>query len=297
VTTLIETNAVTKRYRKREALSKCTMSIPTGRVVGLVGPNGAGKSTLLNLAVGLSRPSEGSIEVFGQVPSDAPEQLSRLGFVAQDHPIVANLTVGDHLKLGAHLNPTWDDQLARRRLTELGFDERQRAGKLSGGQRAQLSLTFALAKRPEALIFDEPVASLDPLARREFLETMMATVAESGTSAILSSHLVSDVERVCDFLIILVASRVVLTGDVDDIVTSHHRLIGPATSGEPRLDNQEVIQSYRSGRHDELIVRSDGPILDPAWIIEPLNLEDIVLAYMGQDRRGDSEVPAPEVHS
>jgi ABC-2 type transport system ATP-binding protein len=273
------------------------MSIPTGRVVGLVGPNGAGKSTLLNLAVGLSRPSEGSIEVFGQVPSDAPEQLSRLGFVAQDHPIVANLTVGDHLKLGAHLNPTWDDQLARRRLTELGFDERQRAGKLSGGQRAQLSLTFALAKRPEALIFDEPVASLDPLARREFLETMMATVAESGTSAILSSHLVSDVERVCDFLIILVASRVVLTGDVDDIVTSHHRLIGPATSGEPRLDNQEVIQSYRSGRHDELIVRSDGPILDPAWIIEPLNLEDIVLAYMGQDRRGDSEVPAPEVHS
>ena len=125
---------------------------------------------------------------------------------------------------------------------------------------------------------------------------MMATVAESGTSAILSSHLVSDVERVCDFLIILVASRVVLTGDVDDIVTSHHRLIGPATSGEPRLDNQEVIQSYRSGRHDELIVRSDGPILDPAWIIEPLNLEDIVLAYMGQDR-DDSNVPAQEVHS
>jgi ABC-2 type transport system ATP-binding protein len=296
MTTLIETSALTKRFRKREALSQCTMSIPTGHVVGLVGPNGAGKSTLLNMAVGLSRPSDGSIEVFGQVPTDAPAQLGRLGFVAQDHPIVANLTVGEHLRLGRHLNPRWDDQLAHRRLRELGFDEKQRAGKLSGGQRAQLSLTFALAKRPEALIFDEPVASLDPLARREFLETMMETVAEFGTSAILSSHLVSDVERVCDFLVILVTSRVVLVGDVDDIVTSHHRLIGPATDREPRLENQEIIQSYRSGRQDELIVRSVGPILDPDWIIEPLNLEDIVLAYMGQHRRND-EVATREVQS
>jgi ABC-2 type transport system ATP-binding protein len=296
MTTLIETRDVTKRYRKREALSKCTMSIPAGHVVGLVGPNGAGKSTLLNLAVGLSRPSEGSIEVFGQAPSDAPEQLGRLGFVAQDHPIVANLTVGEHMKLGAHLNPRWDSQLAQRRLKVIGLDEGQRAGKLSGGQRAQLSLTFALAKRPEALIFDEPVASLDPLARRDFLETMMETVADTGVSAILSSHLVSDVERVCDFLVILVASRVVLFGEVDDIVTSHHRLVGPSTEGDARLDNQEIIKSFRSGRQDELIVHSLGPVLDPAWIIEPLNLEDIVLAYMGQDR-DDSNVPAQEVHS
>jgi ABC-2 type transport system ATP-binding protein len=187
--------------------------------------------------------------------------------------------------------------MARRRLKDLGFDEEQRAGRLSGGQRAQLSLTFALAKRPEALIFDEPVASLDPLARREFLETMMETVAEFGTSAILSSHLVSDVERVCDFLVILVASRVVLVGEVDDIVTSHHRLIGPATEGEPRVENQEIIEAHRSGRHDELLVRSDGPVLDPAWIIEPLNLEDIVLAYMGQGRRNDDALAAPEVQS
>jgi len=296
MTALLEARDVSKRFRKREALSQCTLSIPTGKVVGLVGPNGAGKSTLLNLAVGLSRPSAGSIEVFGEAPSDSPAHLRRLGFVAQDHPICANLTVGEHLKLGAKLNPNWDAKLAHARIRTLGLDERQRADKLSGGQRAQLSLTFALAKRPEALIFDEPVASLDPLARREFLETMMETVAESGVSAILSSHLVSDVERVCDFLVILVASRVVLVGDVDDIVMTHHRLVGPASDGAPQLDNQEIIRSYRVGRQDELIVRSLGPVLDSAWIIEPLSLEDIVLAYMGRGQRdGDVAVAVEEL--
>jgi ABC-2 type transport system ATP-binding protein len=291
VTALLETREVTKRYRSRVALSKCTLSIPTGRVVGLVGPNGAGKSTLLNLCVGLSRPNAGSIEVFGQVPSDAPEQLSRLGFVAQDHPICSNFTVGEHLKLGARLNPNWDDQLARNRVEQTGLDLRQRAGKLSGGQRAQLSLTLALAKRPEALILDEPVASLDPLARREFLETIMETVAEHSISVILSSHLVSDIERVCDFLIILLSSHVVLTGGIDDIVASHHRLVGPAMAGDPHMENQEIIKWYRVGRQDEVIVRSNGPVVDPAWIIESLNLEDIVLAYMSRSQSNDTELP------
>jgi ABC-2 type transport system ATP-binding protein len=230
------------------------------------------------------------MEVLGQVPAGAPEQLSRLGFVAQDHPICSNFTVGEHLKLCAHLNPKFDEQLARHRINKLGLDERQRAGKLSGGQRAQLSLTLALAKRPEALILDEPVASLDPLARREFLETTMETVAEHDISVILSSHLVSDVERVCDFLVILVASRVVLTGEVDDIVMSHHRLVGPAMADEPFVDNQEVIKWYRVGRQDEVIVRSNGPVVDPAWIIESLSLEDIVLAYMGRDHQTASDL-------
>jgi ABC-2 type transport system ATP-binding protein len=291
MTALLETKDVTKRFRSRVALSECTLSIPTGRVVGLVGPNGAGKSTLLNLTVGLSYPTVGSLEVLGQVPTGTPDQLSRVGFVAQDHPICPSFTVGEHLKLGAHLNPSWDDDLARRRIKKLELDERQRAGKLSGGQRAQLSLTLALAKRPEALILDEPVASLDPLARREFLETTMETVAEHDISVILSSHLVSDVERVCDFLVILVSSRVVLTGEVDDIVTSHHRLVGPATAGEATMENQEIIKWYRVGRQDEVIVRSHGPVIDPAWIIEPLSLEDIVLAYMGRDQINGAELP------
>jgi ABC-2 type transport system ATP-binding protein len=294
VTVLIETRDVTKRFRKREALTKCTLSIPTGKVVGLVGPNGAGKSTLLNLSVGLSFPSEGSIEVLGEAPSDSPKQLSRIGFVAQDHPICANLTVNEHLKLGAHLNSKWDDQLAKSRIKELGLDTSQRAGKLSGGQRAQLSLTLALAKHPDALILDEPVASLDPLARREFLETVMETVADSGVSVILSSHLVSDVERVCDFLVLLVASHVAIVGEVDDIISSHHRLIGRASDDASALANQKVVASYRVGRQDELIVRSDGPVIDPAWIIEPLSLEDIVLAYMGQGRTIDAEPTCPE---
>jgi ABC-2 type transport system ATP-binding protein len=297
MTELIETHDVTKRFRKREALSKCTLSIPAGKVVGLVGPNGAGKSTLLNLTVGLSTPSEGSIRVLGEAPSDSPGHLSRIGFVAQDHPICASLTVAEHVKLGGHLNRKWDDQLANRRMKDLRLDPDQRAGKLSGGQRAQLSLTLALAKHPEALVLDEPVASLDPLARRGFLETIMETVVDSGMSVILSSHLVSDVERVCDFLVLLVASRVALVGDVDDIVSSHHRLIGPAMEDTLVLENQHVVASYRAGRQDELIVRSDGPILDPAWIIEPLSLEDIVLAYMGQERSSEGEHFSPEVQS
>jgi ABC-2 type transport system ATP-binding protein len=295
MTTLIESHEVTKRYGKRVALSPCSLNIPMGRVVGLVGPNGAGKSTLLNMTVGLSHPSAGTIEVLGQAPFDNSEQLGRIGFVAQDHPICPSFTVTEHLKLGAHLNPIWDGEGARRRMEQLGLDPSQRAGKLSGGQRAQLSLTLALAKRPDALILDEPVASLDPLARREFLETIMATVAEYGISAVLSSHLVSDVERVCDFLVILASSKVVLVGDIDDIVTSHHRLIGPASAGELHVDNQEIIQSYQVGRQIELIVRSDGPVLDSDWIIESLSLEDIVLAYMGRSRGdGVNDVSARE---
>jgi ABC-2 type transport system ATP-binding protein len=297
MTALVVTRDVTKRFRNREALSKCTLNIPMGKVVGLVGPNGAGKSTLLNLAVGLTSPNEGSIEVFGKAPSDAPPQLSRIGFVAQDHPICANLTVNEHLTLGAHLNPSWDGQLAKRRIKQLGLDPGQRAGKLSGGQRAQLSLTLALAKHPDALILDEPVASLDPLARREFLETIMEAVADSGMSVILSSHLVSDVERVCDFLVLLVASRVALVGEVDDIVSSHHRLVGPAMDDTSVLGNQYVVASNRAGRQVELIVRSDGPILDPAWIIESLSLEDIVLAYMGQGHSTDHSDEGPDEQS
>jgi ABC-2 type transport system ATP-binding protein len=220
VSTVVQARGLSKRYRRRWALSDCTLDIPAGRITGLVGPNGAGKTTLLSLAAGLLRPTSGSIEVCGGRPGSGRGQLARVGFVAQDTPAYAGLTVADHLTLGARLSPGWDAPLAADRVRRLGLPPGQRAGNLSGGQRAQLALTLAIAKRPELLILDEPVASLDPLARREFIDAVARARAEHGVSVVLSSHLVTDLERVCDYLVVLVASRVRLAGPVRDLLAA-----------------------------------------------------------------------------
>lgn len=283
VSAVMETEGLTKRYGKKIALSDCSIEVPEGHVVGLVGPNGSGKSTLLNLAAGLLTPSAGSVRVFGARPAQSPSQLERVGFVAQDTPVYSGFSVRDHVRYGRHVNPRWDDELAHRRVEQLGLDLAQRAGKLSGGQRAQLALTLAIAKRPDFLLLDEPVASLDPLARREFLQILMETVAEHHVSVVLSSHLVADIERVCDYLVVLVSSRVQLAGDVEDLLATHHRLIGPREARAP--SSQVVIESSFTDRQSTLLVRSEGPVVDPDWLIEAVSLEDIVLAYMGQGRQ------------
>ena len=153
----LSTHGLGKRYRRRWALQDCDLEVPSGRVVGLVGPNGAGKSTLLNLAAGLLTPTTGSIEVLGGRPASGAEQLAKVGFVAQDAPTYNSLSVADHLKMGARLYPRWDAELATAKIERLGLDPGQRAGRLSGGQRAQLALTLGVAKRPELLLLDEPV--------------------------------------------------------------------------------------------------------------------------------------------
>ncbi|MGH8980741.1 MAG: ABC transporter ATP-binding protein [Acidimicrobiales bacterium] len=262
------------------ALSESTLSIPSGKIVGLVGPNGAGKTTLLHLAVGLLEPSAGSIEVLGHRPADGPEQLGRVGFVAQNTPLYAGMSVADHLRLGGWVNPTWDQALAEQRITHLGLDPRQKAGTLSGGQRAQLALTLAIAKRPELLILDEPVASLDPLARREFLQTLMTTVVEQDVSVVLSSHLVADLERVCDYLVVLVASRVQVAGEIDELLATHHHLSAPRRDGLRLPADWEVIEKSDTERQTTLVARHDGTVLDPTWTVGQLSLEDLVLAYM-----------------
>jgi ABC-2 type transport system ATP-binding protein len=282
VSAVLSAHRLGKRYGRKWALEECELEIPSGHVVGLVGPNGAGKTTLIHLAVGLLTPSAGSIEVLGNKPSDNPAQLARVGFVAQDTPTYARLTVADHLALGAHMNPGWDADVARRRIDDLDLDPKQRAGTLSGGQQAQLALTLAVAKRPEFLILDEPVASLDPLARREFLQSLMEVVVEQGVSVVLSSHLVADLERVCDYLVVLVSSRVQLAGEVDALLASHHRLVGPRHDVDALPGDQHVIEESHTDRQSTLLVRSDGPILDPSWTVEQLGLEDLVLAYMGR---------------
>ncbi|MFL6136773.1 MAG: ABC transporter ATP-binding protein [Frankiaceae bacterium] len=284
MTAVIDCAGLGKQYGRRWALRDCTLSIPQGKVVGLVGPNGAGKTTLLQLAVGVLAPSEGTVAVLGGRPGDGPEQLALVGFVAQDTPTYARLTVAQHLQMGAWLNPRWDAALAARRIDDVGLDPRQRAGSLSGGQRAQLALTLAVAKRPELLVLDEPVASLDPLARREFLQDLMAVVAADEVSVVLSSHLVADLERVCDHLVVLVGSHVQLAGEVDELLASHHRLSGPRRDTLPA--GQQVIEASHTDRQSNLLVRTDGPVLDPAWTVRPVTLDDLVLAYMKQARDG-----------
>jgi len=284
MTTVLEADQLGKQYGRRWALRDCTLSIPEGKVVGLVGPNGAGKTTLLHLAVGLLAPTAGAITVLGGRPGGGPDQLARVGFVAQDTPTYARLSVAKHLRMGSLLNPHWDDQLATHRIQALDLDPRQRAGSLSGGQRAQLALTLAIAKRPEILLLDEPVASLDPLARREFLQVLMEVVAEHGVSVVLSSHLVADLERVCDYLVVLVGSHVKVAGEVSELLASHHRLTGPRRDTRNVPSDQHVIEESHTDRQSTLLVRTDQPVLDPAWIVRPVTLEDLVLAYMGQAR-------------
>jgi ABC-2 type transport system ATP-binding protein len=251
-------------------------------------------SSLLQISVGLLRASAGSIAVLGGHPGTTPGQLARVGFVAQDTPTYAGFSVADHLRFGKWTNPGWDAKFAQGRIERLGLDPRQKAGKLSGGQRAQLALTLAVAKRPELLVLDEPIASLDPLARREFLQDVMEVVVEHGTSVILSSHLVADLERACDYLVVLVDSRVQIAGEIDELLASHHRLTGPLRDPDALPDDQLVIGESHTDRQSTLVVRTDQPILDPVWKVEGLDLEDLVLAYMTrgveQDRRPKLEV-------
>ncbi|GAA3021621.1 ABC transporter ATP-binding protein [Streptosporangium longisporum] len=282
MTAVLEARALGKKYGRRWALSECTIDIPAGRVVGLVGPNGAGKTTLLKLASGQLEPTAGGITVLGGWPGSTSAQLARVGFVAQDTPLYPALTVAEHLRLGARLNPGWDEVMARDRIARLGLVPAHRAGRLSGGQRAQLALTLGVAKRPELLILDEPVASLDPLARREFMRELMEAVVEHRLSVVLSSHLISDLEKVCDFLIVLAGSHVRVAGEVDRLLAGHHRLTGPRRDPDRLPAGRHVISARHTDRQSTYVVRTDSPIHDPAWTVTPLGLEDLVLAYMDE---------------
>ena len=279
---VLRATGLSKRYGRRVALADCTLAVPPGRVVGLVGPNGAGKTTLLQLAVGMLAPTAGSITVLGGRPGSGPAQLAKVGFVAQDAPTYAGLTVAEHLRFGRHTNPGWDQAFAEERIAQLDLDPTQKAGRLSGGQRAQLALTLAVAKRPELLVLDEPVASLDPIARREFLRALMAYTAEHRTSVILSSHLVSDLERVCDHLIVLTDSRVRVAGEVDELMGSHYRLTGARRDPGDLPAGAEVIEHSHTERQSTYIVRSLVPIDDASLTVEQLTLEDLVLAYLSR---------------
>jgi ABC-2 type transport system ATP-binding protein len=279
----VETSGLTKCYGKVRALTDCTIGVPEGRICALIGPNGAGKTTLLRLLAGLARPTAGQVAVNGSTPRQDPAFLADIGFLAQEIPLYRRLSAQDHIRAGGHLNPRWDAESVRERLTGLKIPLDRPVGKLSGGQRAQVALALILAKQPRLLLLDEPVAALDPLARRNFLGLLADAVAAGGLTVVLSSHLVADLERICDHLIMLASSRVQLCGDIEDLLAEHQILTGPRNDTTAIERSHEVVQVTRTPRQTTLLVRRHGPIVDPAFQASDVGLEELVLGYMGQD--------------
>jgi ABC-2 type transport system ATP-binding protein len=287
----VETLGLSKRYGRTWALQDCSFRLPRGRIAGLVGPNGAGKSTLLRMLAGLSIPSSGEMSVLGRPPrSQSADVLARIGYLDQERPLYRGFRVAEMVRFGRELNPRWDDARARRHLDDLGISPGSRIGRLSGGQQAQVALTMCLAKRPELLLLDEPVAALDPLARDDLMHILLQSVVDDGATVLLSSHAVADLATVCDYVIILSASRVQLAGELDNVLASHWMLIGPSGAASPAPD-AAVISSVTAGRQTTMIVRTRStatglPVTDPAWEMIQPSLEEIVVAYLRQRAPG-----------
>jgi ABC-2 type transport system ATP-binding protein len=288
---VIEASGLGKRYGGTWALRGCTLAIPAGHVVALVGPNGAGKTTLLNLAVGLAAPSAGVVSVLGGLPPGSPAALDGIAFVAQDTPVYKNLPAAGMLHLTRNLNRRFDQRYAKARLAELGLPLNRKAGKLSGGQQAQLALTLALARRPRLLVLDEPVAMLDPVARHDFMATVLTAAADDGVSVVLSSHVLAELERVADYLILLSQGRVQMAGEVDDLLASHRMLTGPAAEAD-KYSERPVVHVRRGEAQAHLLVRApaDDPV-PPGWEAHPVGLEELTLAYLREP--GAAALPGP----
>ena len=290
---VIETYALAKSYRATRALHDCTLAIPDGHVVALVGPNGAGKSTLLNIAVGLATPTAGQVTVLGGHPAGSLAALDGIAFVAQDTPLYKNLSAADMLHLTGNLNRRFDQSFAERRLGELNIPLRQKAGRMSGGQQAQLALTLALARRPRLLVLDEPMAMLDPIARHDFMATVMTAVADDGVSVVLSSHVLAELERVADYLVLLSRGSIQMVGEVDGLLGRHRLLTGPASESERWAQQWNVVHASRATSQAHLLVRLDSASdpVPPGWEAHSLTLEELTLAYLREP--GAAVLPGP----
>jgi ABC-2 type transport system ATP-binding protein len=278
----VETQGLTKRFGSKMAVENCSVTVPEGRVSALIGPNGAGKTTLLRMLSGLTRPTAGTSSVMGRMPSDNDAGfLSEVGFLAQDNPLYRRMSAEDHIAIGAHVNARWDGDSVRTRMRSLGIPLDQPVGKMSGGQRTQVALGLTLAKKPRLLLLDEPVAALDPLARRQFLTALTEAVAEGDLTVLMSSHLVHDLERVCDHLILVAAAKVQLCGDIEEVVADHKVIVGSRRDTAALRRAHTVVQITNTPRQTTALVRLNGPLIDPGWeVLEP-DLEELILAYMG----------------
>jgi ABC-2 type transport system ATP-binding protein len=289
---VLEARGLSKRYGRRWALKDLTLDVPRGRIVAFVGPNGAGKTTFLQLAMGFAAPSTGTVIAFGLSPRrEAAAFLPKVGYAAQEPPLFKRFSVGELLTMGSRLNRRWDGPMAVRRLRGLGIRLDLSVASLSGGMRAQVALVLALAKMPDLLLLDEPMASLDPLARHEFMGLLMAASAEQGLTVVLSSHIIGDLRATCDYLVILTRGRTQLVGDMDAIVATHQRLVGPVEMVDAIGHVQEIVQVEQSDRQASLLVRMRGPLLDPRWESYPVDLDQIVLAYLS---RGSSNASSDD---
>jgi ABC-2 type transport system ATP-binding protein len=288
---VVEASGLGKRYGGTWALRECTLAIPDGHVAALVGPNGAGKTTLLNLAVGLATPSAGRVTVLGGRAPGSLVALDGIAFVAQDAPLYKNLSVADMLHVTRNLNHRFDQGYAEARLAELGIPLNRKAGRLSGGQQAQLALTLALARRPRLLVLDEPVAMLDPVARHDFMAIVLTAALDDGLSVLLSSHVLAELERVADYLILLSRGRVQMVGEVDDLLASHRVLTGPAGEAD-RYAERPVVHVRRAEAQAHLLVRAtaNDPV-PPGWESHPVGLEELALAYLREP--GAAALPGP----
>jgi len=283
VSNALEATGLGRRYRQKWALRDCTLSIPEGRVAALVGPNGAGKSTLLGVAAGLIPPSTGSLKVLGEDSQNQKAGLRRrVGYLDQQRPTYSSFRVEEILHFGKSSNPSWNMEIARGHLSRLNIPLEARVSNLSGGQQAQVALTVCLAKEPELLLLDEPAAELDPVAREDLLRLLMRQVAESGSTVVLSTHALNDVSAICDYVVVLARSRVVLANDIDFVLESH-RFLSTKLSENVELPPGVVpLDAQRSARETTILARIELPFFDSRWDIEQPTLEEIVMAYLRQ---------------
>ncbi len=293
---IIETKALSRRFGRRWGLRECTVSIPSGKVAALVGPNGAGKSTLLRIAAGLLRPTSGEIRVLGEVPgSGDAAHLSRVGYLDQERPLYQGFRVSEMFRLGQGTNPNWNMATAHAYVDQLGIPLTQRVQNLSGGEQAQVALTMCLAKEPELLVLDEPAAELDPVARENLLRLLMQEVAARGTSVVLSTHALGDVQSICDYLIVMSRSNVVLADDVEFVVESH-RFLSASSANTPNLPRgATVIETRLESREVTHLARIDLPLTDEIWHVSKPTLDEIILAYLRRDTSSISPLAGYEM--
>lgn len=285
--TAIVTKGLGKRYGSFWALENCNITVPKGAVSALVGPNGAGKTTLLKILVGLSRASAGSSEVLGKVPVQHEDFLRDIGYLAQEIPLYRLLSTTEHIKMGRHLNKRFDQAFIEHRLKQLDIALDRPVGELSGGQRAQVALALALAKKPKLLLLDEPVAALDPLARHDFLSSLTQAVADGDLTVVMSSHLLADLERVSDHVIVLAAGKTQLCDSIEAVLDEHRLLIGPRQTHTAFEDGVHIIHETHTTKQSTLLVRLEkGATVSVHWQRHAPNIEEIILAYMGQAKEG-----------
>ena len=287
---IVQTRDLGRRYGSTWALQDCSLDLPAERLIALIGPNGAGKSTLLNMIVGLTVPTAGEITVLDGQPAGSMAALDGIAFVAQDMPLYRNLSVDDMVHLTRNLNHSFDSSLVGQRLTDLGISGKHKAGKLSGGQQAQLALSLALARHPRLLVLDEPTAPLDPLARHDFMASVMTAMADEGISVVLSSHMIAELERVADHLVLIANGRVRIDGAADELVAAH-RLITSPTDSAGDNEGWEVIESSSTGAQTHRLVRLASPDLNlpPDSESRAVGIEELTLAYF----RNGAATPRP----